>query len=1227
MPYSNNHTINFISGDYKLSKPKYALKDMIYPADMKFATKTRKLDLSSEDYGYATIEVSYTGTMDFVAVVFYDDSGEDVSIRNSLNGLFYLSNKSAFLENVILGKDVSGTKTFYVVVNTNQLNTNRFLTIEVAVGAYNAPVSSSVTLSYECPFPIYEYTTGLHTYSPYDARAGSSTLTTKLYSFTPIESWSVNTFVYLNSRLNDPALPYYYGYGTKVYKVGGDYDRAYGTVTSYTVKKKLFGKAKTTTDTDGPRLFTGNTTNSSEACVIPLMEDIGIIKQIYNVTGLTQPQLYRYYMGYDPSNKRLSNDSVFTEYSLARSVHDPIVGSTHALEKITQGYVTGYDSSLSIHLWIDALALGGIGLLQIPNYITFGFDVGNSLVTLWDKLLGPLAEKVSTLLGKQVLGLALGTWFNIIGWAYLAFALYKIFFTYTTIKLIEPCKIFLHHFTTTPYINIGSVLYRTPTPSVRNTGYFCDGVYYYRQTGSSTTATVSEKEISCTNAILTEDPLVYSYQCSIQADSPTLVTDKSKLIVLPYTSGKPIPYCGGGTVYYNTALSQVVTNTCCDLETCNSVTISVPAGLEYSCISQADAQSKAQTKLNKAVNFAQTQGVYVTPFPDSQIGTLDAYFTHELRIEDNPTEVTVYYNNITPGLTVGKNLYFDASGCNKVLDGYYAITGTTPFRKFYHTTNGTVDVIYDMTLSNSTSTTTGQPILSTNKDYSSNWYLTGVSTSAISMYANKIGNDRTFNPNSLYTSPAMKKGFIRTPTTKDNFQLFTNFVSTTYAEASPGAYQPLIDWITNDAFYYNRSRTISLDILESNYCNDASIPKGFYVIGKYLGSEISTFYEVRLTIKLLTTNGALITSIQVTTSSSDPRTFVPYNNVVPSNTPVKNIEIVSIDTPNPQNKVTYTKGTVTMCAGNTCILNANVSVVNTTNGTGDNGSATATASLGTAPYTYKWSTGYEQTTNGSSVHPSTLIGNKQYFVVITDSTGCVKSFAFYVYNGTPDNFVADYIILQYYWPKGDDLDTRTRMAVPDIGMDKVITPKKFCITPWCYNSEPDTDGYVGFKYPFYYPQINAPHTSTGHTNNILTWAGDNEYTFIGNSFGTEEVLINVTKFKELYPSETGFTIDCRAFWYSTFVSNVGVQLRARAYKGGTVTLNISNNNNYFIVSAGTTNYKYFESTPKEINARRNKTFFYDWRGPVRGERHSTFTYNVITGQGSFDSNDITTPAP
>ncbi len=1226
MPFSNTHTINFVSGDYIQSKPRFAQSDVQYPGSLKFSTKTIKLDMGTEDYGYVSMEVSYFGNIQYASVAFYSENGEDVSVGRNFTDLFLTSNKNLILENIVLGNTTSGTKTFYIVVSANQLNKSRFLTIEVAVGASSAPASSSVVLSYECPIPINVYTTGLHVYSPYDARPGSSVLTTKLYSFVPIEQWAVNTVVFMNPTLRDPALPYYYGYGTKVYKVGGEFDRAFGTVISYTIRKKLLGKAKITTNTDGPRLFTGNTVNSSEACVIPFMEDVGIIKQIFNVSSLTQPQLYRYYMGYDPTNKRLSNDSVFTKYSLSTQKHEPIVGSTHALEKMSAGIVTGYRSFLKFDAAAALLSAIGLGAAYLSREVIYNKIAGAVTEFLLDKLIGPFLEKViglaiTSAVTNVILGILSG-----IGYALLAYSLFKLLFKFITIQINEPCKVFIHHFTTTPYINVGSVLYRTPTPSVRNTGFFCDGVYYYQQTGGATTATVTLKEVSCTNALLSEDPLQYSYQCSLQADVPTLVVEKTKLIVLPYTSGKPLPFCGGTTIFYNTEVSQVVTNTCCALETCESVTIKIPAGLEYSCVSQAEAQLKAQTKLAKAVELAQAQGVYVTPFEENRIGTLDTHFTHQLKIEDIPTEVTIYYDATLTGAVVGKTLYFDSSGCNKVLDGYYAVSGTTPYRKFYHTTNGVIDAIYDMTSSSSTTTTTGQPILTTNKDYSSNWYLTGVSVNELAVYSQTIGNSRTFDPNSLYTSPAMKKGFIKTPTTKNNFQIFTNFVSTTYAEAETGAYQPLIDWISEEPFYYNRARTISLDLLESNYCNSATTPRGFYIIGKQSSTEVSTFNEVSLTIRVLTTNAILITTLKVKTSPSTPRTFIPYGTLVPTNTPVKSLEISSIDSPNPQNNITYTVGTVTMCAGTQCNIGISVTTVSATNSSTNNGSATVTATLGVPPYTFKYNTGFEQISNSTSTITG-LAGGKSYSVTVTDSTGCVKSRSFNIENVYTAQ-IADHIILKIRWFYADDFDIRVRMASPDIGMDKLITRKNLCVfSPWCYDND-NADAYIGYKYQNYYPNITMKKSSTGHTENILSWAGDNEQIDTNNlSSRYEDVYINVVKFKQLYPSATQFTIDCRGFWYSTIVSNVGVVVSASLYKGGTVRLNENkNDNSYSVINNPTfalTDIGYF-ADGKEIEARR---VFGSDSGPIRGGRIATFTYNLINGTYNINYDDTTTPAP
>ena len=74
MPYDKTNMTSFTSGDYKFSKPKYSAKDVKYPTDMKFTNKTKKLDLSIEQYGYVVMEVSYTGAINFASIVFYDDN-------------------------------------------------------------------------------------------------------------------------------------------------------------------------------------------------------------------------------------------------------------------------------------------------------------------------------------------------------------------------------------------------------------------------------------------------------------------------------------------------------------------------------------------------------------------------------------------------------------------------------------------------------------------------------------------------------------------------------------------------------------------------------------------------------------------------------------------------------------------------------------------------------------------------------------------------------------------------------------------------------------------------------------------------------------------------------------------------------------------------------------------------------------------------------------------------
>jgi hypothetical protein len=119
----------------------------------------------------------------------------------------------------------------------------------------------------------------------------------------------------------------------------------------------------------------------------------------------------------------------------------------------------------------------------------------------------------------------------------------------------------------------------------------------------------------------------------------------------------------------------------------------------------------------------------------------------------------------------------------------------------------------------------------------------------------------------------------------------------------------------------------------------------------------------------------------------------------------------------------------------------------------------------------------------------------------------------------PGNFTfdADYIVLTYAFNDGTDLDTRTRVTVPDIGQ----------------NTLPD---YIGWCCAEQWPTSGNP---------ILTWGGDNTGT------GFESVLIDLIQFKSDYPGQNIITINANAGWYGDVGTNP-VYIQAKLYKGGTM---------------------------------------------------------------------------
>jgi hypothetical protein len=114
-------------------------------------------------------------------------------------------------------------------------------------------------------------------------------------------------------------------------------------------------------------------------------------------------------------------------------------------------------------------------------------------------------------------------------------------------------------------------------------------------------------------------------------------------------------------------------------------------------------------------------------------------------------------------------------------------------------------------------------------------------------------------------------------------------------------------------------------------------------------------------------------------------------------------------------------------------------------------------------------------------------------------------------------FDADYIVLTYAFDDGTDLDTRTRVTIPDIGQNNLAD-------------------YIGWCCSEQWPQVGNP---------ILTWGGDNTGT------GFESVLIDLIQFKLDYPGQNIITINANAGWYGTVGTNP-VYIQAKLYKGGTM---------------------------------------------------------------------------
>jgi hypothetical protein len=817
------------------------------------------------------------------------------------------------------------------------------LKVKICLGkgqAENLGPQITTTISSSCTgIPIYKYNAGLHVYSAYDSII-SPRLTTKVYSITPLASWTKNSTVLFNDNyFIQPAFPYWYSVSGATYKVGSPFRRDWGTTTQYKITKKAFKRyadvEKITSLFTNQIIETPATGRRLLPTCVHMVADMGVIRDKVLQANVIQPAGYRYYMGLD-TVKAQSNDKFFNLID----VEDPaannncyvVTGTEYAIVKFGNAYTnllnsyldnftgarTKYDgletamrnNAFGIINTIIGTAAVVAGLLVLKVVVTGGggyrngtispqkaqriqrrnaMKIGNwnggrtGKIQIIDKVVTACVSNPKIAIIVAVVLIVLG----IIAW------------TLRLNKLITECCKELRVLTTnTPYIFTGSTLYydRFFTSTVP-TGYVCDGAYFY----TLSSGTVTHKEVSYT---ATRTPRQYS----ILPDSPsTNITIIGDLFLLPLVSGVPDRYTTLPTYQSN----SINGTTYGGVDTIGEMNIPLPNEFELeqgfftSEISQVDADEQAQRFFNTVT--ADTQPTFASyTYNSNTVGGIFV-FSHEIKIEDLPREVTCFYDNTNlSGLTIGKKIYLDSDGFSQVLSGYYAYETETNYREFALVLSGTVEDIFIMTSSASTtvtSTLTGgtKNVIQTQKDFTSGWYTSSAQPEESILVPKKWGTSQ------FYNSSEIKRGFVRTPVSADTFYTYTtnNGIATTYEEAESFYYNEILT--LEESFFYFRSNTLLID--QEQVCTLTGSGINF-IIKTISGDTTNSGYGVQFVAAIYTAStfdSSYTISIQGSESSKLLELPEAYNGQITS------VSITGYTSQNPINKTLYSAGTFTSC--------------------------------------------------------------------------------------------------------------------------------------------------------------------------------------------------------------------------------------------------------------------------------------------------------------------------
>lgn len=851
-----------------------------------------------------------------------------------------------------------------ILVNVNgpeRLKTTLLnLHIDIGANLNYSNANEEVNVIIDCDYitPV-EHTAGLHPYSPYDAKDGSSTYQTKVWR---LASLTPGTYLYSDALMTKPALPYYYGIGSTVYQVGEELDRNYGTVLKVKVKPRLFAQPKTEYRYTGPtsnwyqkgkkrkepttklirsEWHDDSSYDYSPMNIEPFVPSVGKISRTYANASIPQPSVYRYYVTSDTTSGFKAAEK-WRYYDLSGKKHYIMNGGFNALYHLGQAYSNSLTSRLNdgnYAIFID----GNVIQLLVQASKSQEQEINEGVLIFSSVLLATeIPGLIAVIAGKKAVGGYLSSTIfaelsttaaaTIVSVIVLVIIIVLVLINiFKKTWLIEPLPSLKNVFSSNPTISNGDNFYKKDNLATEiDTGtYYSNGLETFLYSG-----TVSGKSYYYVNGLIgfdfqdgnskiirNEKPLGLGIAFDQVFDSTENNAVWERLITLPYEAGKPVPgkTVSAATVYTSAAASANVSYNVGAFERVLVNSVELEEGLLTSYVSQADADAKATIMLSASrayITGSSTPGDLENEYV---VSSSLFYFTHTIKVENNPKVLPLFW---TGSLTAGTDLYYDEGGRNKVLNGYYS-TGSAGanYRDFFLVESGSILKSEVMATAGSTNTVSGQPVDTSNLDFTSGWAISDESKSTVYSTTNKVINTHLYDTSKLLANNLAKRIIVSGSNRVSDSSTIKVYAGTgvsstgSFNSQTTGWYTDITRWapgqqreVLPESVYSQPTKTLRPFFREDCTWQENANERGVYVEFRSASAFTAPQNPVDLAFEVRTATG-VVGTYRTTVPGDRSRHFVPIidGNFEP-NQYFTSITLSEVFSPNPNRGVSIYTG-------------------------------------------------------------------------------------------------------------------------------------------------------------------------------------------------------------------------------------------------------------------------------------------------------------------------------